>query len=170
MDIKQKIKTQGFTISEVASKMPNGNGGLGISQPSLSAIINGNPTVNKLKDIADIIGLTLSELVAEDDDSYSQTLACPHCGKRIRVSLTIERDEPRRIASHLPIAEELQMNNDDGTRYRYKNPLTKDERMAILEIQAGPGEDGMCNVINVNPADSDGSEVFDVEFDRLMPM
>lgn len=66
MDIKRKIKDCGFTISEVASKMPNGSGGLGISQPALSAIINGNPTINKLKDIADIIGLTLSELVADE--------------------------------------------------------------------------------------------------------
>ena len=89
MDIKQKIKMQGFTISEVASKMPNGNGGLGISQPSLSAIINGNPTVNKLEDIADIIGLTLSELVSEDD-GMNMIAACPHCGKPITIKTTIE--------------------------------------------------------------------------------
>lgn len=77
---------QGLTISEVASKMPNGNGGLGISQPSLSAIINGNPTVNKLKDIADIIGLTLSELV-EEDGSEKMSTTCPHCGKPIRIKV-----------------------------------------------------------------------------------
>lgn len=80
---------QGFTISEVASKMPNGNGGIGISQPSLSAIISGNPTINRLKDIADIIGLTLSELVAEYDGCKRVT-NCPHCGKPITIKTTIE--------------------------------------------------------------------------------
>lgn len=83
---------QGFTISEVASKMPNGNGGIGISQPSLSAIINGNPTVNKLKDIADIIGLSLSELVEDDKTPHANAIQCPHCGKPIKITIKKEGD------------------------------------------------------------------------------
>lgn len=65
MDIKRKIKEAGFTITEVAAKMPNGDS-IGITQPAMSAIINGNPTINKLKDIAEIIGIPLSELVRDE--------------------------------------------------------------------------------------------------------
>lgn len=48
MDIKQRIKEAGMTVSEVAARMPRPDGGVGIAQASLSAIINGNPTINKL--------------------------------------------------------------------------------------------------------------------------
>lgn len=79
--------------------------------------------------------------------------------------MMVERDEPRRMASHQPIAEELHLNHDDGTHYRYKNPRTNEERMAILEIQLGPDKDGMCNVRN----NTDG-EIYDVEYDKLAPI
>lgn len=67
MDIKKRIKEAGMTVSEVAALMPNRNGSKGIAQASLSAIINGNPTIGSLKDISAIIGISLSELVSEDD-------------------------------------------------------------------------------------------------------
>ena len=90
MNIKQRIKEAGMTISEVAAKMPRPDGGTGIAQPSLSAIINGNPTINRLIDIANIIGISLSELVAEDNATDNTTPHCPHCGKPITVKTIIE--------------------------------------------------------------------------------
>lgn len=65
MDIKKRIREAGLTLTEVAAKMPNGET-IGITQPAMSAIINGNPTINKLKDIAEIIGIPLSELVRDE--------------------------------------------------------------------------------------------------------
>lgn len=59
MDIKKVIKKHGWTLEKVASKM-------NISQPSLSSIINGNPTLNKLQEIASIIGISVSELLADE--------------------------------------------------------------------------------------------------------
>lgn len=71
MDIQKVIKRKGFTIKEVAEKMSNTReGGKGVSQGSLSTILNGNPSINKLKDVANIIGVSVSELVA-DDNSFS---------------------------------------------------------------------------------------------------
>lgn len=69
MDIKEKLKGTGWTISSLAAKMKNKQGGYGISQQSMSQIINGNPTVSKLQEIADIIGIPLSELVSDSRSS-----------------------------------------------------------------------------------------------------
>ena len=66
MDIKEKLKGTGWTISSLAARMKNKQGGYGISQQSMSQIINGNPTVSKLQEIADIIGIPLSELVSDN--------------------------------------------------------------------------------------------------------
>ena len=87
MDIKKKIKEAGLTLDKVASKMTktvDGKTVVGISQPSLSAIINGNPSYSKLKEIADIIGISVSELVADDDGGK---FTCPHCGKPISIHI-----------------------------------------------------------------------------------
>lgn len=77
MDIKKAIKESGFTISKVAEK-------LGIAQPSLTAqLINGTMSLSRAKEIADIIGISLSELVADENDQQGTSLVCPHCGKPI---------------------------------------------------------------------------------------
>lgn len=79
MDIKKHIKNKGFTISKVAELME-------VSQPALSKMLDRNPTINKLQEIADIIGVSLSELVS--DESEKQTfIICPHCGERIKLSV-----------------------------------------------------------------------------------
>lgn len=55
---------------------------VGVSQGSLSTILNGNPTIDKLQEIASIIGVSVSELVADEKDA-SNTIICPHCGEKI---------------------------------------------------------------------------------------
>ena len=64
--IKKVIKAKGFTLEQVASQMKNKNGGIGISQPSLSQMLNGNPSVSRVVEIAKIIGVSVSELIGED--------------------------------------------------------------------------------------------------------
>ena len=77
MDIKKAIKESGFTISKVAER-------LGIAQPSLTAqLINGTMSISRAKEIANIIGVSLSELVADENDQQGASLVCPHCGKPI---------------------------------------------------------------------------------------
>lgn len=81
MDIKKAIKESGFTISKVAER-------LGIAQPSLTAqLINGTMSISRAKEIADIIGVSLSELVADENDQQGTSLVCPHCGKPIEISV-----------------------------------------------------------------------------------
>ena len=79
MNIKKVIKAHGFTMKSVADS-------LGITLAALSQIASGNPSVKRLQEIADIIGVSLSELVS--DESEEQTfIICPHCGERIKLSV-----------------------------------------------------------------------------------
>ena len=87
MNIQKKIKDYGFTIAEVAEKMKNSRVGIGISQGSLSTALNANPTISRLQEIADIIGCTLPELVADDEDNNHIMLICPHCGNVIKLDV-----------------------------------------------------------------------------------
>jgi len=92
MDIKGQIQRKGFTISKVASLMTNKQGEKGITQSSLSQIINGNPSLDKLKEIASIIGMPLSELVADSDTGNTITITCPHCEKEFEIDVKAKTD------------------------------------------------------------------------------
>lgn len=85
MDIKKVIKDSGWTLERLAAEMTNKNGQKGISQPSVSQIVNGNPTLDKLQEIAGIIGVPVSELVRDEDKVDDNTITCPYCGKKIKL-------------------------------------------------------------------------------------
>lgn len=61
--IKETIKKYGFTQADIAQRMTGKNGCVGISQASLTGIINNNPTLDKLIEIANAVGCSVSELV-----------------------------------------------------------------------------------------------------------
>ena len=82
MDIKKVIKERGWTLEKLAAEMTNKQGGKGISQPTVSQIINGNPSLDKLKEIASIIGVTVSDLLLDEDDN---TFVCPNCGAKLEL-------------------------------------------------------------------------------------
>ena len=87
MNIKKLINAKGWSISTLAAKMPNRDGTKGIKQSSMSRIINGNPTIDTLKDLAKVLGVSLSELVADENDQQGTSLVCPHCGKPITLHI-----------------------------------------------------------------------------------
>lgn len=77
MNIKKKIKEKGFTLEQLANELKT-------SQPALSQLINGNPTYQKLKEIADVLGISVSELVSEDEEPHNDFM-CPNCGTRFEI-------------------------------------------------------------------------------------
>lgn len=88
MNIQKIIKRQGFTIASVAAKMKNEREGkIGMTQGSLSSMLNNNPTITRLQEIADIIGVSLSELVADEASEKETYIICPHCGEKIKISV-----------------------------------------------------------------------------------
>ena len=96
MNLKKVIKDHGWTLQQLAEQMTNKEGKKGITQASVSQVINGNPTIDKLKEIASIIGISLEELIS--DGKY--VMICPHCGKNIV------------IKTEKPIVEEKKEEND----------------------------------------------------------
>lgn len=66
MDIKEIIKSKGFTLSEVAAKMKDKQGNIGVSHASLSQMLSNNPTTNKLREIASIIGCKVGDFFTDE--------------------------------------------------------------------------------------------------------
>lgn len=85
MDIAKRIKERGMKLEDVASRLTNNRGTIGISQPSMSSLINGNPSYSRLKEIADILGITVSELVA--DDTEEMVVTVPKDIKTIKIKV-----------------------------------------------------------------------------------
>ena len=81
MDIKKALKAHGITIAEAASKM-------GVDRVTLSRTINNNPTINTLKRISDVTGVSLLEFFS--DEQSGPVLICPHCGKPIHINVRAE--------------------------------------------------------------------------------
>lgn len=90
MDIRTIVKRQGWTMDRIAEKM-------GKTQSNVSQIIsNPSPTLNKLREIAGIIGCEWWEFFLDEIDpvklqqargdmapalgGHSAALLCPHCG------------------------------------------------------------------------------------------
>lgn len=57
--IKEIAKAKGITMGEIADKM-------GINPVNLSASLNGNPTLNRLQEVATILGVEVSDLVIQN--------------------------------------------------------------------------------------------------------
>jgi len=80
-DIKKKIKELGFTTPQIAEK-------LNISQQAVSQALNGNPTLSRLEQIAEAIGVPLSELVADEPHPECEPqMRCPYCGHELNIKV-----------------------------------------------------------------------------------
>lgn len=83
MDIKRVIKSRNLEVREVAKKM-------GITPTGLSQHINGNPSVEVLKRIADAIGCRVVDFFMDELEEQEQrkpTYVCPHCGKELNIKI-----------------------------------------------------------------------------------
>lgn len=103
--IRNVIKAKGFTLEQVASQMENKSGGKGITQSALTQMLNGNPSISRVKEIARIVGVSVSELVGDSEVSpivenengmsaaedmrtiESRRVKCPHCQKDLIITI-----------------------------------------------------------------------------------
>lgn len=79
--IKEIMKEKGVTQKDIAEK-------LGIAPATLSMTLNGNPTINTLERIANVLGVGVSELFSKREEKLDPpyTVAtCPNCGKQIKL-------------------------------------------------------------------------------------
>ena len=85
-NVKRLCALQGITQKELAAK-------LGITDISLNATLKDtkDPRISTLRRIADALGVPVTELLAEGEQTapqepqvmYVPYLRCPHCGKEI---------------------------------------------------------------------------------------
>lgn len=83
MDIKGVVKAHGTTLNSVAEKM-------GISKGRLSQIINGKPTVENLRNIAEKVGCKVGDFFKDEmteEKESSPVLRCPHCGHELKITI-----------------------------------------------------------------------------------
>ena len=52
----------------------------------MTQVVGGSPTTKTLESVARVLGISVSELLREDDAPATE-LICPHCGKPIHVKL-----------------------------------------------------------------------------------
>lgn len=83
MSIRKVIKKKGWTLERLAAQMRNKDGKQGVTQATVSQILSGNPTLDKLKEIASIIGVSVSELLREDEEE--NFFVCPNCGAKLEL-------------------------------------------------------------------------------------
>ena len=80
--IKRNIKKHGFTSAMIAEKM-------GVTAQAFSQIVNGNPNLSKLCEIAEAMGISVSELLNDetvsDTPSHPDGCVCPVCGAHLRL-------------------------------------------------------------------------------------
>ncbi len=74
LDIKSMIKQKGYSVTSLAEK-------LGMTQISLSRIINGNPTIETLQKIANALDVEVVELFAPINNKDEETLFIHRDGK-----------------------------------------------------------------------------------------
>ena len=79
MDVKTIIKQQGWTMEHLASEM-------GITRVTLSQNLSRNPTIKTLQRIADIVDCKVGDFF-RDEIGDAPAIVCPHCGKRILLSV-----------------------------------------------------------------------------------
>lgn len=73
--VKELLKQKGMTAKELAAK-------LGISEGALSKSLSGNPTLERIEQIASALGVSVSDLFAAPKEGV---IHCPHCGKSITI-------------------------------------------------------------------------------------
>ena len=57
--VKEIARAKGITMNEIAEQM-------GINPVNLSSSLNGNPTLNRLQEVANILGVEISDLFTKE--------------------------------------------------------------------------------------------------------
>lgn len=99
--IAEIMQQKGVTLNELAAKITRidkDNNTRSIAAPSLSSRINGNPSLSNLYEIADALGVKITELFPEEDQwqkrimpkKFQMKTICPSCGAKIKASVAAE--------------------------------------------------------------------------------
>lgn len=99
--IAEIMQEKGLTLADLTAKIirtDKDNNQRTITKATLSSRINGNPSLSNLYEIADALGVKITELFPEEDQWQTRVLPrkinmqtiCPSCGAKI--STTVEAE------------------------------------------------------------------------------
>ena len=99
--IAEIMQEKGLTLADLTAKIirtDKDNNKRTITKATLSSRINGNPSLSNLYEIADALGVKITELFPEEDQWQTRVLPrkinmqtiCPSCGAKI--STTVEAE------------------------------------------------------------------------------
>ena len=103
--IAEIMQEKGLTLTDLANKIvrtDKDNNQRTITKATMSSRINGNPSLSNLYEIADALGVKITELFPEEDQWQDTTdkkqagnefkiqTVCPSCGARISASVKAE--------------------------------------------------------------------------------
>lgn len=77
--IKEICKEQGIMMRDLAEK-------INITEVGLSKSLNGNPTIGRLKEIADALNVPFTDLF-DQPTKDTTSITCPNCGKSINIKV-----------------------------------------------------------------------------------
>lgn len=77
--VQEICKCQGITMQDLAKKM-------GVTYQALYAAVSGNPTIGKLQEIANALGVEVVDLLGASKEGV---ITCPHCGKEIKLTTNV---------------------------------------------------------------------------------
>lgn len=99
--IAEIMQEKGLTLTDLAAKIvrtDKDNNQRTITKATLSSRINGNPSLSNLYEIADALGVKITELFPEEDQwqkrimpkKFQMNTICPSCGAKISASVAAE--------------------------------------------------------------------------------
>lgn len=80
LQLKEIMSARNVTSALLAEKV-------GISKVAVSNIVTGKsfPSLDTLMKMADVLNVTISELIGETEFTGAGYIVCPHCGKKIKI-------------------------------------------------------------------------------------
>lgn len=90
MELKAIIESCGMKIADVARAWEKETGKKTSIQNIVQICKKGNPNYDTLKSLANILKLSVPELVAQMEEKKYTSIVCPHCGEKIRISVEQE--------------------------------------------------------------------------------
>ena len=99
--IAEIMQEKGLTLADLTAKIirtDKDNNKRTITKATLSSRINGNPSLSNLYEIANALGVKITELFPEEDQwqqrvfpsEFKIQTICPSCGAKISASVTAE--------------------------------------------------------------------------------
>ena len=84
--VKELLKEKGLTMENLRTRMGMNN------LSALGQSVNGNPTLERLQEIADALEVPIAALF--DTPPGDNTITCPNCGTAILIKAEIEHKGP----------------------------------------------------------------------------